>query len=85
MGSRLPQFPRGRRTGHRHGKLSPSDPYGVRPDLPITPYGRSKLAGERALFAVEKESGRFRAIALRPPVVYGPRDSALPSALPAHQ
>ena len=47
------------------------------PDLPITPYGRSKLASERALFAIEKERGRFRAVALRPAAVYGPRDTAI--------
>jgi nucleoside-diphosphate-sugar epimerase len=36
---------------------------------PVTPYGRSKLAGEEALRA----SGVAHAI-VRPPVVYGPRD-----------
>ena len=46
------------------------------PDLPITPYGRSKLAGERALFETAKNTERFRAVALRPSVVYGPRDEA---------
>ncbi|MEZ4647436.1 MAG: NAD-dependent epimerase/dehydratase family protein [Candidatus Eisenbacteria bacterium] len=47
------------------------------PDLPITPYGRSKLGGERALFEIAKATARFRAVALRPSVVYGPRDEAL--------
>lgn len=47
------------------------------PDLPITPYGRSKLAGERALFATATATARYRAVALRPAVVYGSRDAAL--------
>ncbi|MCA9728646.1 MAG: NAD-dependent epimerase/dehydratase family protein [Candidatus Eisenbacteria bacterium] len=45
------------------------------PDTPITPYGRSKLAGELRLFEVAQSSGKFRAVVLRPPTVYGPRDS----------
>jgi nucleoside-diphosphate-sugar epimerase len=40
---------------------------------PITAYGRSKLAGERVL----AETMGLRWIALRPGVVYGPRDRAL--------
>lgn len=56
----------------RHPVRTESDP-----DLPITPYGRSKLAGERALFATATAAGSFRAVALRPAVVYGPRDVAL--------
>lgn len=39
------------------------------PPRPLTPYGRSKLAGERAV----RESGTSFTI-VRPPVVYGPRD-----------
>lgn len=45
------------------------------PDTPITPYGRSKLDGERALREVAEKSGRFRTVTLRPPAVYGPRDT----------
>jgi nucleoside-diphosphate-sugar epimerase len=43
------------------------------PPQPLTPYGRSKLAGERVL----AETTGLRWIALRPGVVYGPRDRAL--------
>ena len=43
------------------------------PPHPITPYGRSKLAGER----VVAETTGLRWIVLRPGVVYGPRDRAL--------
>jgi nucleoside-diphosphate-sugar epimerase len=43
------------------------------PPHPITPYGRSKLAGERVL----AETTGLRWIVLRPGVVYGPRDRAL--------
>jgi nucleoside-diphosphate-sugar epimerase len=43
------------------------------PPHPITPYGRSKLAGERVL----AETPGLRWMALRPGVVYGPRDRAL--------
>lgn len=43
------------------------------PPQPLTPYGRSKLAGERVL----AETSGLRWIALRPGVVYGPRDRAL--------
>jgi nucleoside-diphosphate-sugar epimerase len=39
------------------------------PDRPVTPYGRSKLAGER----IVRESGLAWTI-VRPPMVYGPRD-----------
>ena len=45
------------------------------PDTPITPYGRTKLDGERAAREVAAGSGRFRMVALRPPAVYGPRDT----------
>jgi nucleoside-diphosphate-sugar epimerase len=40
---------------------------------PITPYGRSKLESERVLASMQG----LRWIALRPGVVYGPRDRAL--------
>jgi len=40
---------------------------------PVTPYGRSKLAAERLLLAVEPPEGR-RVIALRPTMVHGPGD-----------
>jgi nucleoside-diphosphate-sugar epimerase len=43
------------------------------PPQPLTPYGRSKLGGERVL----AETPGLRWIALRPGVVYGPRDRAL--------
>ena len=39
--------------------------------LPVSEYGRSKLAGEQA---VRESPLRERAIIVRPPVVYGPRD-----------
>lgn len=38
---------------------------------PDTPYGRSKLAGEEALFAVAARTG-LEAVVLRPAMVYGP-------------
>lgn len=41
---------------------------------PISPYGRSKAAGERALAAVE---GDMERVVLRPGGVYGPRDPDL--------
>ncbi len=41
---------------------------------PVSAYGRSKLEGERELEAV---SDRTDVIMLRPPLVYGPRDSGL--------
>lgn len=47
------------------------------PPTPTTPYGRSKLGGERALAKLSAESGRFRVACLRPPTIYGPRDSAV--------
>jgi nucleoside-diphosphate-sugar epimerase len=43
------------------------------PPRPITAYGRSKLAGER----VVHDTAGLRWIALRPGVVYGPRDRAM--------
>ena len=39
------------------------------PPHPTTPYGISKLEGERALLAV---AGRMETVILRPPLVYGP-------------
>lgn len=42
--------------------------------LPITAYGRSKLAGERAALAASRE---VEAVVLRAPAVYGPRDRDL--------
>jgi nucleoside-diphosphate-sugar epimerase len=42
------------------------------PERPVTPYGASKLAGERAVRA-----GRMPWTIVRPPVVYGPRDVEL--------
>lgn len=42
------------------------------PPRPVNAYGRSKLAGERAL---EEEAGRrMEAVVIRPCAVYGPRD-----------
>ena len=43
------------------------------PPSPVTPYGRSKLEGERVVRAAEG----LRWIILRPGVVYGPRDRAV--------
>lgn len=40
---------------------------------PMTQYGRSKLAGELAVLA-EKE--RLHVVVVRPPLIYGPRDTA---------
>lgn len=44
------------------------------PDEPISPYGRSKLAGETRLFNTE---ANFQKIVIRPPVIYGPGDRGL--------
>ncbi len=41
---------------------------------PVSHYGESKLAGERAVRAV---AGRVEASIVRPPIVYGPRDREL--------
>lgn len=41
---------------------------------PLSTYGKSKLAGERAL---EKLKGKVRFHILRPPILYGPRDREL--------
>jgi dihydroflavonol-4-reductase len=42
------------------------------PDTPLTPYGRSKHAGEKALVSLLE--GHLPVSALRPPGIYGPRD-----------
>lgn len=42
------------------------------PCNPITPYGQSKLEAERLC---EKMSGKIPMVIVRPPAVYGPRDS----------
>ncbi len=41
---------------------------------PVSSYGRSKLAGESAVLAAHRD---MSVVALRPPVIYGPRDRAL--------
>jgi nucleoside-diphosphate-sugar epimerase len=40
---------------------------------PVTHYGRSKLASEQAVLA---EKDRLHVVVLRPPLIYGPRDTA---------
>jgi nucleoside-diphosphate-sugar epimerase len=42
------------------------------PPRPSDPYGRGKLAIERALLAAARESGGIEIVILRPPLVYGP-------------
>lgn len=44
------------------------------PPVPLTVYGRTKLAGERA---VRNSSLASRSVVFRMPVIYGPRDPAL--------
>ena len=44
------------------------------PPAPVSRYGESKLAGERAVRAL---AGQLEACIVRPPIVYGPRDSEL--------
>jgi nucleoside-diphosphate-sugar epimerase len=44
------------------------------PSRPVSAYGRSKLAGERA---VRESAIAPRSVIFRPPVIYGPRDLAL--------
>lgn len=52
------------------GPSSPGRPHlGDEPSLPVTAYGRSKLAAERAV-----TTGGLPWTILRPPTVYGPRD-----------
>ncbi|NOZ01398.1 MAG: NAD-dependent epimerase/dehydratase family protein [Deltaproteobacteria bacterium] len=41
------------------------------PEAPVTEYGRSKLAGEKALLEAK---GDLDVTILRPPIIYGPRD-----------
>lgn len=41
------------------------------PSIPVSPYGRSKLQGERELETIAQ---RMRTVILRPCAVYGPRD-----------
>lgn len=51
------------------------DPHGVGPDAspaPVSDYGRSKLAGERAVAALGR---RGWWMIVRPPAIYGPRDT----------
>jgi nucleoside-diphosphate-sugar epimerase len=40
---------------------------------PVTHYGRSKLASEQAVLACKD---RFHVVVIRPPLIYGPRDTA---------
>ena len=44
------------------------------PPHPITAYGRSKLAGERAALSF---SDKFSVVSIRPPAVYGPGDKEI--------
>jgi nucleoside-diphosphate-sugar epimerase len=57
-----------------HGPNDSPEPSIPDPPRPLTPYGRSKLAGEYPVLA--QRDGMSVAV-LRPPVVYGPRDRAL--------
>ena len=43
------------------------------PPRPVSPYGESKLEGERRLRSIE---GKARVVVFRPPAIYGPRDEA---------
>ena len=48
---------------------------GTTGDRPTSPYGDSKLAGERRLFQVlAQQSGNMEGVILRPGGIYGPRD-----------
>lgn len=44
------------------------------PCRPVSIYGRTKLAGEREVLALRP---RLRAVVVRPPLVYGPRDRGM--------
>ena len=44
------------------------------PPDPLTPYGKSKLEGEEA---VMRHASRLPVVAIRPPAVYGPEDTAV--------
>lgn len=56
------------------GPAPPSSPRDeTYPETPITPYGRSKLAGERIVRSVDG----LRWTILRPGVVYGPQDASV--------
>jgi len=58
-----------------HGPSEDGDPRpSDAPPRPVSAYGRSKLAGERAL---AESSIAGRSVVFRPPVIYGPRDAAL--------
>ncbi len=53
----------------------PDPGHGVVADRPTSPYGESKLAGERRLFqAVARTEGVLRPVILRPGGIFGPRD-----------
>jgi nucleoside-diphosphate-sugar epimerase len=51
----------------RDGRLETED------DSPVSAYGESKRAGEKALLA---HADSFRPVMIRPPLVYGPKDQA---------
>jgi len=58
-----------------HGPSEDGDPRpSAAPPLPVSAYGRSKLAGERV---VAESAIAGRSVVFRPPVIYGPRDAAL--------
>ena len=44
------------------------------PNVPHTPYGESKLAGEQAVMA---RASKLPVVTVRPPAVYGPEDTAI--------
>jgi len=58
-----------------HGPSADGSPRDVHaPPNPITAYGRTKLAGEDL---TRNSSIAARSVVIRPPAIYGPRDSAL--------